>query len=107
MPGTGLTRDAPAVARIVFTTVLTRLIWLLRLVYSPNVHMPRESGPALARLAVDDDVAGISGEYYEGLRPIKSNADSYDEAKQEGLWRWTAEFLAQDEEELRRFEELR
>ncbi|RYP54611.1 hypothetical protein DL768_000671 [Monosporascus sp. mg162] len=39
--------------------------------------------------------------------PIKSSADSYDEAKQEDLWRWTTEFLVQDEEELRRFEKLR
>ncbi|RYP34766.1 hypothetical protein DL767_004103 [Monosporascus sp. MG133] len=52
-------------------------------------------------------LAGVSGEYYEGLMPIKSSADSYDEAKQEDLWRWTTEFLAQHEEELRPFEELR
>ncbi|RYP43257.1 hypothetical protein DL770_011770 [Monosporascus sp. CRB-9-2] len=47
MPGTGFMREAPAVERFVFATALPRLLWLLRLVYSSNVHTSRGS-PASA-----------------------------------------------------------
>ena len=41
-------------------------------------------GPALARLAVGEDVEGVSVVCSEGRRQIKSSVDSYDEKKQEG-----------------------
>jgi hypothetical protein len=98
MPGTGLARDAGAAVRFV--------IWLLRLLVSPNVHSPQESGTALARLAVGEDVEGVSGKYFEGMKQIKSSVESYVEEKQEDLWKWTLKFVAMDEEEVRKFEEL-
>lgn len=106
MPGTGLARDAGVVLQFLFTKVLPHLIWLLRRLVSPNVHSPRESGEALARLAVAEDVEGVSAKYFEGMKEIKSSVDSYVKEKQEDLWLWTAKFVAMDEAEVRSFETL-
>jgi NAD(P)-dependent dehydrogenase (short-subunit alcohol dehydrogenase family) len=106
MPGTGLARDAGAVLRFLFTKVLPHLIWLLQLLLSPNVHSPKESGAALASLAVGKDVEGVSWKYFEGMREIKSSVESHVKEKQEDLWLWTARFVAMDEEEVRSFEKL-
>ncbi|XXH02836.1 hypothetical protein Hte_009223 [Hypoxylon texense] len=107
MPGTGLAREASAPARFVWLHVLPRLMPLMRLLLSPNIHTARESGANLARLAVGADVEGESGRYYEGPKPIRTSEASYDEAKQEDLWRWTVDYLAKDDEEKERFEQLR
>ena len=106
MPGTGLARDAGAPVRFVFTKVLPHLIWLLRLLVSPNIHSPQESGAALTRLAVGEDVDGLSGKYFEGTKQIKSSVESCVKEKQEDLWKWTLKFVAMDEEEGHKFEEL-
>lgn len=111
MPGTGLGREAGAVAHFLFTRVLPHTIPLLRvLARTPNVHPPSVSGAALARLAVGEDegVRGVTGKYFEGRREIRSSRDSYDVEKQEDLWRWTVGFLSgADEEARKRFEEFR
>ncbi|OQU98680.1 hypothetical protein CLAIMM_04428 [Cladophialophora immunda] len=104
MPGTGLARQYPAFLRFMWKRVLPALIPLLRLVLSPNIHRPQESGAALAWLALDAEARGASGVYFEGTKQIKSSADSYDEAKQEELWSWTVKTLAGDEQERRLFE---
>ncbi|KIW81633.1 hypothetical protein Z517_04659 [Fonsecaea pedrosoi CBS 271.37] len=101
MPGTGLARQYPALLQFMWKRVLPSLIPLLRLVLSPNIHRPAESGAALAWLALDDEASGV---YFEGRRQIKSSVDSYDEAKQEELWWWTVRTLASDEQERRLFE---
>lgn len=108
MPGTGLAREAGPVLQFLFTRVLPHLIWLLRRLVSPNVHRPRESGEALARLAVGQDVEGVSGKYFEGMREIQSSVESYVKEKQADLWAWTARFVAmgEDEDEVRSFERL-
>lgn len=103
MPGTGLAREGSAVERFVWFRVLPRILPLLRLLLSPNIHSPRESGGALARLAVGSDVEGVSGQYFEGKKEIKSSKDSYDEAKQEDLWNWTVNNVARTEEEKTEF----
>jgi NAD(P)-dependent dehydrogenase (short-subunit alcohol dehydrogenase family) len=103
MPGTGLARDAGPVLRFVWLSVLPRLIWLLRLVFIKNTHTAEESGEALARLAVGEDVKGVSGRYFEGVREIKSSEDSYVVEKQEDLWKWTLETVAKDDEEKVKF----
>ncbi|KAJ5917416.1 hypothetical protein N7466_010970 [Penicillium verhagenii] len=98
MPGTGLAREGNGIERFLWKRVLPHIIPLLRLLLSDNVHTTRESGEALARLAVGKDVEGVSGRYFEGLREIPSSKDSLDEAKQEDLWRWTIDTVARDEE---------
>jgi NAD(P)-dependent dehydrogenase (short-subunit alcohol dehydrogenase family) len=107
VPGTGLARDAPGVERFVWNKIMPCILPLLHLAVSPNIHKPEVSGKALARLAVAQDVAGVSGKYYEGMKVIASSKDSYDEAKQEELWNWTVKFLADGDEEKRvRFDNL-
>lgn len=99
MPGTGLARGASKVEMFLWLRVLPRIIPLLRLLLSPNIHLPSESGAALARLAVGADVEGVSGVYYEGLKEIKSSEDSYDQERQEDLWKWTLDTVDCSERE--------
>ncbi|KAF2791366.1 NAD(P)-binding protein [Melanomma pulvis-pyrius CBS 109.77] len=104
MPGTNLGREAPAVARWLFVTVFPRIIPFLRfLLRTQNVHLPAESGAALARLAVGEDVKGVSGKYFEGVQEIKSSVQSYQVDLQEELWEWTVEFVGSGKEERERF----
>ncbi|MDB5846784.1 MAG: hypothetical protein JWP29_536 [Rhodoferax sp.] len=90
MPGTGLARDYPALARFVWHAILPKLIPLLRVVLVKNIHTPEESGAALARLIVDPALGSASGRYFEGLREIPSSDDSYDERRADALWRDSA-----------------
>ena len=106
MPGTGLIREAPAPLQFLWYKILPRMIWLLRLLIAPNIHLPQESGASLARLAVGEDVKGVTGKYYEGQKPIPSSKDSYDREKQEDLWEWTVKRVAKDENERREFESV-
>lgn len=106
MPGTGLVRDAPPMLQFLWHKILPRAIWLLRLLISPNIHLPRDSGASLARLAIGDDVKGVSGKYYEGKEPIPSSKDSLVVEKQEDLWEWTVRRVAKDKNERREFESV-
>ena len=45
-----------------------------------------------------------SGQYFEGNRQIKSSDVSYDQDKQEDLWKWTVKTLAKSESETSRFD---
>ncbi|KAF2018385.1 short-chain dehydrogenase [Aaosphaeria arxii CBS 175.79] len=99
MPGTNLARDAGPVLRFLWYVVMPRAIPLLRRVYHPNVHTPRESGETLAWLAVGEECKAENGVYYEGRRVVGSSRDSRDEGKQEGLWEWTVGFVGRDEGE--------
>ncbi|KAL5333464.1 NAD(P)-binding protein [Aspergillus crustosus] len=107
VPGTELAREASPFMRFLWVRVLPRILPLLRLLVSPNIHTPAESGAALARLAVGADLEGVSGKYFEGRKEIPSSVDSYVEDKQEDLWRWTVDYLAQGPEELAKFNDLR
>ncbi|KAI1098129.1 NAD(P)-binding protein [Jackrogersella minutella] len=107
MPGTGLARDANGFEKFLWHHVLPRIIPLLRVLVTPNIHHPWESGVALARLAMGPDVEGETGKYFEGIKPIESSKDSYDEAKQEDLWKWTVNYLAKGGEERERFEQFK
>ena len=99
MPGTGLAREAGLILRWLWTSVLPRLIPLLRRLVDPNIYSARESGATLAWLAVDPQVEGVSGVYYESKKQIKSSVESYDVGKQEDLWQWTIENIATSKEE--------
>ena len=104
MPGTGLAREGTSVERFLWNGVMPGILPFLRLVLSPNIHTPQESGSNLADLAGGDDLDGRSGIYYEGRREIRSSEASYDETKQEDLWEWTVKTLARDDGERRKFD---
>ncbi|KAJ6013808.1 hypothetical protein N7540_008399 [Penicillium herquei] len=100
MFGTGLIRNASKIEQFLWYKIAPCLIPLMRVLMYPNIDTPQESGEALARLVVSSDVEGISGAHFQGRKEIKSSQDSYDEAKQEDLWKWTLETVAHDEEKL-------
>lgn len=104
VPNTGLLRESGTVIRFLAAHLLPKIFWLLRLFMGPNVHTPKESGGALARLAIGKDVEGVSGKYFEGRKEIMSSAVSYDVGKQEDIWAWTVRACAKDDEERRRFD---
>ncbi|KAF7503550.1 hypothetical protein GJ744_003623 [Endocarpon pusillum] len=104
MPGTDLAREALAISPWKWKKVLPRMIPLLRRLVHPNIHSPEESGIALARLAVGEDVTGVSGVYFEGTKKINSSVESHVVGKQEDLWYWTVKHVARDGEELRTFD---
>lgn len=93
MPGTGLAREAGSFLQFLWKHLMPRMIPLLRVLVTPNVHTPAESGQALASSAVGSNSKGNNGVYFEGMKQIKSSKDSYDEGKQEDLWKWTTDFL--------------
>ncbi|KAI1391883.1 NAD(P)-binding protein [Hypoxylon trugodes] len=107
MPGSGLAREAGWFPRFLWIHIMPRIIPLLKIVISPNIRTPNQAGVILARLAIGQDMEGVSGRYYEGPKEIKSSKDSYDEAKQDDLWNWTVNYLAKGDEEKERFEQLK
>ena len=80
MPGSGLARDYSAIGRWTWRYVFP----LLRVL--PNVNSARSSGERLAALVSDPGFDGVTGTYFEGKRPIRSSADSYDREKALDLW---------------------
>ncbi|MDT5279185.1 MAG: hypothetical protein QOJ20_380 [Mycobacterium sp.] len=80
MPGSGLARDYPPLQRLAWRYLLPALRVL------PGVRSTRTSGRYLAALTNDARFDGVSGEYFDGLRPIRSSADSYDRDKALDLW---------------------
>lgn len=80
MPGSGLARDYPPLQRLAWRYLLPALRVL------PGVRSTRTSGRYLAALAGGARFDGVTGEYFGGLRPIRSSADSYDTGKALDLW---------------------
>jgi NAD(P)-dependent dehydrogenase (short-subunit alcohol dehydrogenase family) len=91
MPGTGLAREAAAPLRWMWNQVLPRVMPLLRRLVLANVHSPAESGAALARLVTDPTSADRSGNYFEGMREIRSSLESYDASRAAELWQASIE----------------
>jgi NAD(P)-dependent dehydrogenase (short-subunit alcohol dehydrogenase family) len=87
MPGSGLARDYPPVQRLAWRYLLPALRVL------PGVRSTRTSGRYLAALTNDARFAGVSGEYFDGLRIIRSSVDSYDRAKALDLWETSERLL--------------
>jgi light-dependent protochlorophyllide reductase len=87
MPGSGLARDYSPIGRFAWRYVFP----LLRVL--PNVNSTKASGARLAALAGDPKFDGVTGAYFEGKRPIRSSADSYDHELASDLWE-TSEHLA-------------
>lgn len=85
MPGSGLARQAPAVAQWAWNNVLP----VLRLF--PGVGSVQTSGTLLAQLVSDPAFANQTGKYYYFRRPNDrrekpSSPESYDLAKARDLW---------------------
>ena len=89
IPGTGLARDYPTVQALAWRYLLPALTVLPGL----NVHTPRRSGAALARLITDPELAAVTGRYFSGIREIRSSADSYDLGKAADLWETSADLV--------------
>jgi NAD(P)-dependent dehydrogenase (short-subunit alcohol dehydrogenase family) len=87
MPGSGLARDYSPLQRLAWRYLLPALRVF------PGVHSTRTSGRYLAALMADARFDGVSGQYFEGLRPIRSSADSYDRDKALDLWATSEELL--------------
>lgn len=86
MPGTGLAREYSAVGRFAWRFVMPKVLPLLRLLITKNIHTPEVSGAALARLITDPSLADINGRYFEGLLEIRSSVASYDVTRATELW---------------------
>jgi len=99
MPGTGLARQYPAAIRFLWLKVMPRIVPLLRIIISPEVRRPEESGASLAWVAVGEKCKKENGVYYNGREQIKSSVESYDLEKQEELWKWTVDFVSENKEE--------
>lgn len=80
MPGSGLARDYPPLQRLAWRFLLPALRIL------PQVHSTRTSGANLAALVDDPRFDGVTGKYFDGLKPVLSSADSYDRDKSRDLW---------------------
>ncbi|KFX90842.1 hypothetical protein V490_06254 [Pseudogymnoascus sp. VKM F-3557] len=104
MPGSGLAREYGPVFRFAWHKVMPKMTPVLRVLFTPNIHKPNESGALLARCAISDELAGVSGKYFEGAKEIKSSPPSYDQKKWDNLWEWTIKYCAQDETEAARFD---
>jgi NAD(P)-dependent dehydrogenase (short-subunit alcohol dehydrogenase family) len=89
MPGTGLARDYGRLQRAAWKTVMRLLTPVV-----PNVNTPERSGAALARLAVDPALEGVTGAYFLGKRPVASSTDSYDRRKARDLWETSESLVA-------------
>jgi NAD(P)-dependent dehydrogenase (short-subunit alcohol dehydrogenase family) len=87
MPGSGLARDYPPLQKFAWRYLLPALRVL------PNVRSTRTSGRYLAALASDARYADVSGQYFEGRRPIKSSVDSYDRDTAHDLWETSERLL--------------
>ena len=81
MPGSGLASDYAPTAKFVWNNILPILCRFI-----PNVNTMKNAGKALARLVVDDDLAGVTGKYFSGFDMISSSQESYDRDKAKKLW---------------------
>ena len=86
MPGTGLAREHAMISRFMWNAILPKVIPLLRLLMTKNIHTPAESGGALARLINDPTLASTNGKYFEGTQEIQSSVDSYNIERASELW---------------------
>jgi light-dependent protochlorophyllide reductase len=88
MPGSGLARDYSPPGRLAWRYLFPALRVL------PGVNSTRTSGRHLAALVHDQRFDGVTGEYFSGLRPIKSSTDSHNRDKALDLWETSERLLA-------------
>jgi NAD(P)-dependent dehydrogenase (short-subunit alcohol dehydrogenase family) len=90
MPGTGIARDYRGLRAFGWRYVLP----VAAVIPGGHLHTARRSGAALARLVVDPKLAGVTGTYFSGRRPIRSSEESYDLGKAADLWATSVELTA-------------
>ena len=88
MPGTALARDAGAVSTLLWQRVLPSLRHVV-----PGMSDAATSGAALARLAVDPQLAEVSGRYFQPRGEARSSEESYDGARAQELWEASEEMV--------------
>ncbi len=93
MPGSGLARQASALAQWAWRNVFPVFRML------PNVGSVQTSGPLLAQLVSDPTFAGVTGKYFYFHRPgdrreKPSSPESYDLAKARDLWETSERLMA-------------
>src|SRR5262249_14156163 len=88
IPGSGLARDYPPRQRFAWLFLLPALRVL------PAVRSPRTSGRHLATLVSGARFDGVTGHYFDGLKPTRSSRDSYDSAKAIDLWQTSQHLTA-------------
>ena len=84
VPGTGLVRGASAVQRFGFARIRPLLT------ITPFATTPQRAGALLASV-MDGERPGDSGAYIDRGRVVPSSPESYDEEREEALWRDAAE----------------
>ena len=92
VPGSGLARDYPAAARLVWNWVLPGVTRALH-PFLPGMSTLRLSGSALARMVLDPALDGVSGKYFPATarwREARSSRDSYDADRARELWEASA-----------------
>lgn len=86
VPGTGLARNYPPVLKFI-----SDYIFKLLILFHPNVNTAQNSGKRLADLAYSEHYKNARGKYFEGVKEIKSSADSYNKTFQSELWKASVE----------------
>ncbi|AJY74818.1 SDR family NAD(P)-dependent oxidoreductase [Paenibacillus beijingensis] len=81
MPGSGLARDYNPLMRFGWNYILP-----IAAVFNRNMRTTKQSGNALAKLFLDPSLSEVSGKYFDGTKPIRSSADSYNVNKAQDLW---------------------
>ncbi|GAC1398380.1 MAG: protochlorophyllide reductase [Mycobacterium sp.] len=88
MPSSGLSRDYSPAQKVLWRLVTP----VLRVL--PNVNSVAASGVRLSALAIAPRFDNVTGEYFEGGKPIRSSEDSYDTAKALDLWETSERLVA-------------
>ncbi len=96
LAGTGVTANTlrPGVVRTAFSAGELSRPWRAMLaVMWPFMKSPARGAVTSVYLASAPEVDGVSGAFYAGTKPVKSNAISYDRATGERLWRVSSELV--------------
>ena len=92
VPASGLAREYPAAARLIWNWVLPGVTRVLN-PFLPGLSTLGLSGPALARMVLDPALDGVSGKYFPSIarwREAPSSVDSYDSERARELWQASA-----------------
>lgn len=92
VPGSGLARDYPAALQFLWHNVLPGVARVVS-TFKPTINPAPKSGQALARLAFDPALEGVTGKYFPShtrWAEAPSSEVSYDVDMAHRLWEWSA-----------------